>query len=64
MFCLCFPSFVSGAGLTVLILCDETFPSVLSFAFLSEIQKEFLLSYDTTAIKKARRPYAFIEFGN
>ena len=36
---------------------------MLSFCFLGEIQREFLVTYDTDKVAATKRPYAFIDIG-
>lgn len=45
------------------MVCTASYPNVLAFCFLDELQKEFIVTYDTKRIKSAMRPYSFIEFG-
>lgn len=45
------------------MVCTANYPSVLAFCFLDELQKEFIVTYDTKRISSAVRPYSFIEFG-
>ncbi|ELU14829.1 hypothetical protein CAPTEDRAFT_178637 [Capitella teleta] len=52
----------STISLAFLVLCEDSYPSVLAFSFLDEIMKEFLINYDASQVQRARRPYAFIEF--
>lgn len=46
-----------------MMVCTENYPNVLAFCFLDELQREFLVTYDTKRINSAVRPYSFIEFG-
>lgn len=62
LFCLCF-SFTSSLGVGYLMVCTANYPNVLAFCFLDELQKEFIVTYDTKQISSAVRPYSFIEFG-
>ncbi|XP_039611152.1 vesicle-trafficking protein SEC22a isoform X2 [Polypterus senegalus] len=55
-------SFTSSLGVGYLMVCTESYPSVLAFCFLDELQMEFIVSYDTNKINGAVRPYSFIEF--
>lgn len=57
------PSFTSSLGVGYLMVCSESYPSVLAFCFLDELQREFIVTYDTKRINSAVRPYSFIEFG-
>lgn len=62
LLCLSF-SFISSLGVGYMMVCTETYPNVLAFCFLDELQKEFLVTYDSKRINSAVRPYSFIEFG-
>uniref|UniRef100_A0A3Q4GDG1 SEC22 homolog A, vesicle trafficking protein n=1 Tax=Neolamprologus brichardi TaxID=32507 RepID=A0A3Q4GDG1_NEOBR len=56
-------SFTSSLGVGYLMVCTASYPNVLAFCFLDELQKEFIVTYDTKRIKSsAMRPYSFIEF--
>ncbi len=55
--------FISALGITFLSLCEESYPKVLAFCFLDEVQKEFIVRYDNFKISSVKRPYAFIEYG-
>ncbi|XP_033735755.1 vesicle-trafficking protein SEC22a-like [Pecten maximus] len=54
--------FISALGLTYLVVCDASYPPVLAFSFLDEIQKEFLKSYERNKVDAVTRPYSLIEF--
>ena len=58
-----FLSFISALNITYSVLCDVSYPSVLAFSFLSDIQKEFLMDYDKSKVDSALRPYSLIAFG-
>ena len=45
------------------MLCEESYPKVLAFCFLDEVQKEFIVRYDNFEVSSVKRPYAFIEYG-
>ncbi|XP_046585306.1 vesicle-trafficking protein SEC22a-like [Haliotis rubra] len=66
--CSCTPNsysihFISAVGLTFLVLCESSYPVVLAFSFLDEIQKEFLREYERDkTIQASLRPYAYIKF--
>ena len=60
--CVCF-SFTSALGVGYLMVCTASYPNVLAFCFLDELQKEFIVTYDPKRIRNAVRPYSFIEFG-
>uniref|UniRef100_A0A3B3QAL6 SEC22 homolog A, vesicle trafficking protein n=1 Tax=Paramormyrops kingsleyae TaxID=1676925 RepID=A0A3B3QAL6_9TELE len=57
-------NFTSSLGVGYLMVCSESYPSVLAFCFLDELQREFIVTYDTKRINSAVRPYSFIEFDN
>lgn len=59
---MCF-SFTSSRGVGYMMVCTANYPNVLAFCFLDELQKEFIVTYDTKRIRSAVRPYSFIEFG-
>ena len=61
--CVLCVSFTSSLGVGYLMVCSDTYPNVLAFCFLDELQREFLVTYDTKRIISAVRPYSFIEFG-
>lgn len=62
MCCVVF-SFTSSLGVGYMMVCTESYPNVLAFCFLDELQREFIVTYDTKRINSAVRPYSFIEFG-
>ncbi|MEE6515101.1 hypothetical protein FKM82_023604 [Ascaphus truei] len=55
-------SFISSLGVSYMMLCSESYPNVLAFCFLDELQKEFITTYEMSRINTAVRPYSFIEF--
>ncbi|MGH0156236.1 UNVERIFIED_CONTAM: hypothetical protein FKN15_065286 [Acipenser sinensis] len=55
-------NFTSSLGVGYMMVCMESYPSVLAFSFLDELQREFIVSSDTKRISSAVRPYSFIEF--
>ncbi|XP_068602392.1 vesicle-trafficking protein SEC22a [Brachionichthys hirsutus] len=55
-------NFTSSLGVGYLMVCGGSYPNVLAFCFLDELQKEFIVTYDAKRIKSAVRPYSFIEF--
>ncbi|XP_064420006.1 vesicle-trafficking protein SEC22a [Latimeria chalumnae] len=57
-------NFISSLGVSYMMICTENYPSVLAFCFLDELQREFIVTYDTKRINSAVRPYSFIEFDN
>ena len=56
-------SFVKAVGVCFLAVCEGTYPAVLVFCFLEELQREFTVTFQSHDVQKARRPYSFIEFG-
>ncbi|KAJ8012354.1 hypothetical protein DPEC_G00041830 [Dallia pectoralis] len=44
------------------MVCTENYPNVLAFCFLDELQREFIVTYDSKRINSAVRPYSLIEF--
>ncbi|XP_075685147.1 vesicle-trafficking protein SEC22a [Rhinoderma darwinii] len=56
--------FISSLGVSYMTLCSDSYPSVLAFCFLEELQKEFITAYEMVPINSAVRPYSFIEFDN
>ncbi|KAM4626089.1 vesicle-trafficking protein SEC22a [Discoglossus pictus] len=57
-------NFISSLGVSYIMLCSESYPNVLAFCFLEELQKEFITTYEMVHINSAIRPYSFIEFDN
>ncbi|KAG5851627.1 vesicle-trafficking protein SEC22a isoform X1 [Anguilla anguilla] len=55
-------NFTSSLGVGYLMICTDSYPSVLAFCFLDELQREFIVTYDTKRTDGAVRPYSFIEF--
>lgn len=56
-------SFTSALGVGYMMVCTANYPNVLAFCFLDELQKEFIVTYESKRIGSAVRPYSFIEFG-
>ncbi|XP_029646162.1 vesicle-trafficking protein SEC22a [Octopus sinensis] len=54
--------FISALNITYSVLCDVSYPSVLAFSFLNDVQREFLLDYDKSKVDAALRPYSLIAF--
>ncbi|XP_076319702.1 vesicle-trafficking protein SEC22a-like isoform X4 [Tachypleus tridentatus] len=54
--------FITSLSVSFMALCDPSYPPVLAFSFLDEIQKEFITIYDARQISNCVRPYSFIEF--
>lgn len=55
-------NFTSSLGVGYLMVCTANYPNVLAFCFLDELQREFIVTYDTKRISSVVRPYSFIEF--
>lgn len=55
-------NFTSSLGVGYLMVCTANYPNVLAFCFLDELQREFIVTYDTKRIGSVVRPYSFIEF--
>ncbi|XP_013411366.1 vesicle-trafficking protein SEC22a [Lingula anatina] len=50
-------------NISVVTVLDVSYPSVLGFCFLEEVEKEFIKQYDSRQVSAAVRPYTFMEFG-
>lgn len=55
-------NFTSALGVGYMMVCTANYPNVLAFCFLDELQKEFIVTYESKRIGSAVRPYSFIEF--
>lgn len=55
-------NFTSSLGVGYIMICTASYPNVLAFCFLDELQREFIVTYDPQRISSAVRPYSFIEF--
>ncbi|XP_061782133.1 vesicle-trafficking protein SEC22a [Nerophis lumbriciformis] len=55
-------NFSSALGVGYMMVCSSSYPNVLAFCFLDELQKEFIVTYDSRRVVGAVRPYSFIEF--
>uniref|UniRef100_A0A3B4BEX1 Longin domain-containing protein n=1 Tax=Periophthalmus magnuspinnatus TaxID=409849 RepID=A0A3B4BEX1_9GOBI len=55
-------NFTSSLGVGYLMVCTASYPNVLAFCFLDELQREFIITYDPKRISTVVRPYSFIEF--
>ncbi|XP_072300184.1 vesicle-trafficking protein SEC22a [Eucyclogobius newberryi] len=55
-------NFTSSLGVGYLMVCAASYPNVLAFCFLDELQREFIVTYDSKRIGGVVRPYSFIEF--
>ena len=58
-----FFSFVKAIGVCFMTVCESSYPSVLAFSFLDEIQREFTTNFQSQDVQRVIRPYSFIEFG-
>jgi hypothetical protein len=56
-------SFITALGVTCLVLCEASYPAILAFSCLSEVEKEFIKTYDREKLEAVVRPYACIDFG-
>jgi len=56
-------SYVVELGVCFLVLCEKTYPKLLAFSFLLELQSAFFEAYTNSDIQAAMRPYEFIKFG-
>lgn len=54
--------FVKAVGVCFMAVCEGTYPAVLVFSFLEELQREFTITFQSHEVQRARRPYSFIEF--
>ncbi|XP_044281199.1 vesicle-trafficking protein SEC22c isoform X3 [Varanus komodoensis] len=56
--------FHSSGDVACMGICNSSYPAVMAFCFLDELQWEFATSYDAASVGLASRPYAFLEFDN
>ncbi|XP_060103932.1 LOW QUALITY PROTEIN: vesicle-trafficking protein SEC22c-like [Heteronotia binoei] len=54
--------FHSSGEVACMGICASSYPAVMAFCFLEELQWEFAAAYDVTSVGLASRPYAFLEF--
>ncbi|XP_063964667.1 vesicle-trafficking protein SEC22a-like [Lytechinus pictus] len=54
--------FISSLGVCFIMMCEESYSSVLAFCFLDELQREFISLYENKKVDNAIRPYALIDF--
>lgn len=52
----------SGNDVTILLLCEDSYPHVLAVSYLDEVAQEFFDSFGAKQIANAKRPYAFVSF--
>lgn len=53
---------ISSLGVCFVTLCEESYPAVLAYCFLDELQREFIAMYEGHKVDSCERPYALIEF--
>ena len=58
-----FFSFVKALGVCFMAVCERTYPAILVFSFLEELQREFMVTFQSHVVGQAKRPYSLIEFG-
>lgn len=58
-----FHRLTTSMGISYMVLCDASYPTVLAWSFLNDMHKEFVSTYQTRHVAAAVRPYAFIDFG-
>ncbi|XP_060638647.2 vesicle-trafficking protein SEC22c [Anolis sagrei] len=56
--------FHSSGDIACMGICRNSYPTVMAFCFLEELQWEFATTYDAASVGLASRPYAFLEFDN
>lgn len=56
--------FHCSGGVACMSICRKSYPAVMAFCFLAELQWHFAASHDATSVELASRPYAFLEFDN
>nr|XP_056713781.1 vesicle-trafficking protein SEC22c [Euleptes europaea] len=56
--------FNSSGEIACMGICASSYPAVMAFCFLEELQWEFAGAYDAASVGLASRPYAFLEFDN
>lgn len=44
-------------------VCERAYPAVLVFSFIEELQREFMVTFQSREVQQAKRPYSLIEFG-
>ncbi|XP_064648118.1 vesicle-trafficking protein SEC22a-like [Lineus longissimus] len=54
--------FITALNVCCVALCEGGFPYATAFAFLHDLQKEFITAYDPRKVTSIQRPYALIEF--
>lgn len=45
-----------------MVLCDRAYPKKLAYAYLDELQREFMSTY-RDLVGTVARPYSFMDFG-
>ena len=56
-------SYLVDMGVCFLTLCEASYPRLLAFSMLFEIQKEFFENFSADDVNRAQRPYSLIQFG-
>ena len=56
------PSYLISDGVIYLTIAEKSYPRKLAFLFLDELAREFSQSYGSK-VDTARKPYAFVGFG-
>lgn len=54
--------FVKALGVCFMAVCERTYPAILVFSFLEELQREFMVTFQSHVVGQAKRPYSLIEF--
>ena len=57
------PSYTVEVGVCFLVLCDKSYPKLLAFSYLMELQNEFFEVFTHSDVQAAMRPYECIKFG-
>ena len=60
--CSCRCSYLIADNVIYLVISDKSYPRKLAFSYLDELAKEFQTSYGAK-VDSARKPYAFVGFG-
>lgn len=54
--------FVKALGVCFMTVCERAYPAVLVFSFIEELQREFMVTFQSREVQQAKRPYSLIEF--
>ncbi|KAK2564849.1 Vesicle-trafficking protein SEC22a [Acropora cervicornis] len=49
-------------GVCFMTVCERAYPAVLVFSFIEELQREFMVTFQSREVQQAKRPYSLIEF--